>query len=104
MEVVLLNRPMKNPIFYAPGADYLYLGKGSKPTRSTMELWYARVLDKFRFVSKQRFSIENFRKYNPNIFKKPKCEHSRKIPLTPPMTLPSSAEIKKYLGCYMWIQ
>jgi len=97
MEVVALDRPMYNPIFYAPGADYFYFGKGSKPTHS-MELWYSRELGRFYFVSMQRFSMRNYYRNNPKPNNKPRCSLPRNTP--PPATPPTPAWIKKHPGCY----
>ncbi len=101
MEVVVLDRPMYNPIFYAPGADYFYFGKGSKPTHS-MELWYSRELGRFYFVSMQRFSMGNYYRNNPKLNNKPRCSLPRNTPQ--PATPPTPAWIKKHPGCYSEIQ
>ncbi len=98
LRVVLLFRPLGDLVFYAPGADYLYLGKGVKITHS-VELWYARSNNKFNFMKMQKFSFKNLLRNNPELFKKPKCNLNSKVP--PPATPPSPAWIKKHPGCIL---
>lgn len=95
MRVVTLDSPMRNSIFDAPGADYFYFGKGSKPTDS-MELWYSRESSGFHFIAMQRFSMNNYYRNNPKP-KKRKCDLNPKAP--PPATPPSPEWTREHPGC-----